>query len=260
MAGVTTNPPPNSYYPASRTRANTINQMDAIPPALARLTHFGAPDPSGTRNLTPVLNRDDAIREWERRHAGPGHHKQSSLHNAGYSQLDYLQEQAELASGWGYGHAHTSSGHYQMQPGIGVVAASPHSAATRSEYDSHQLQLPLTNPPRSAPIASYLPAYPPPAATGGVGGGVFDAFEGREANMGMMYTPLQPSQVGYGYGGAGGGGVGGHQARASYSGPYHQGAGGNNPFGVGLGGQGQSGNQGQGSPRWQRRSQGYGGA
>jgi dual specificity protein kinase YAK1 len=252
MPGVTTNPPPNTYYPPSRNRANTINQMDVIPPALARLTHFGMADPSGTRNLTPVLNRDEAIREWERRQ-GSGHSKQSSLANASYPQLEYLQEQAELSGGWGYGHGHSASGHYQMQPGIGVIGASPHSTS-RSDYDPH------LNPPRSAPIAQYLPAYPPAAATGGPG---FDAFDSREVvNMGMLYTPLQPSQAGYGYGG---GGSGGHQARASYSGPYQVGAG-NNPFGMGGPGQGPSQGQAQGqgqvpgpgSPRWQRRSQGYG--
>ena len=100
---VVTNPPPNSYYPATRNRANTINQMDAIPPALARLTHMSMPDPSGQRNLTPVLNRgDDAYREWERRQQG-GHSKNSSLAQTSYPQLEYLQEQAELAaynSGW----------------------------------------------------------------------------------------------------------------------------------------------------------------
>ena len=117
-AGVT-NPPPNSYYPATRNRANTINQMDAIPPALARLTHMSMPDPSGQRNLTPVLNRgDDAYREWERRQQG-GLSKNSSLAQASYPQLEYLQEQAELAAmsgGWMMPPpAHT----HNRQPGPG---------------------------------------------------------------------------------------------------------------------------------------------
>lgn len=260
-----TNPPPNSYYPSSRNRANTINQMDAIPPALARLTHFGAPDPSGQRNLTPVLNRDDAIREWERRQAG-GHSKQSSLHNASYPQLEYLQEQAELAAmsgqGWmmpgQYGHVQpplpppvSHSGHrpqnsasYQMQPHISMT---PHSPASAYRYDM---------PHNSGPSTpGYLPAFPPAAATGGGSSSSagFDGFDSRDPSMGMMYTPLQPSQAYHG-------GGGGHQARASFSGPYHNGngpgsaaPGSNNPFG------GPGPAQGQQSPRYQRRSQGYGG-
>jgi dual specificity protein kinase YAK1 len=255
-----TNPPPNSYYPSSRNRANTINQMDAIPPALARLTHFGAPDPSGQRNLTPVLNRDDAIREWERRHAS-GHTKQSSMHNASYPQLEYLQEQAELAAmsgGWvmpgqygpshvqpspGRGHRSQGSVSYQMQPHISMT---PHSPATAS----YRFDVPHTSS-HSSP--GYLPAFPPPAATGGNPG--FDGFDGRDPSMGMMYTPLQPSQAYHS--------PGGHQARASFSGPYHNGSAGapgsNNPFGGPPGQiQGQGQGQGQGSPRYQRRSQGYG--
>lgn len=44
------------------------NQMDIIPPALQRVDQDM---PYGGKNaLTPVLNRDDAIREWERRQTG----------------------------------------------------------------------------------------------------------------------------------------------------------------------------------------------
>lgn len=259
-----TNPPPNSYYPSSRNRASTINQMDSIPPALARLTHFGAPDPSGTRNLTPVLNRDEAIREWERRQSGHG--KKSSLANASYPQLEYLQEQAELAAmggqGWMVpgpygpppshhsGHSHTlSSGgnHYQMQPGIG---ASPQHLSSQPDYRRRPSEYDPPLPTSSS--RAYLPTYPPPAATSAPNSAGFDGFDAREPSLGMMYTPLQPSQAPYpGY-------AHGHGHRASYSGPYNgshpqpppQPAA-NNPF---------AGQQGQQpvSPRYQRRSQGYG--
>lgn len=230
---INTNPPPNSYYPASRNRSSTINQMDVIPPALARLTHMSMPDPSGQRNLTPVLNRgDDPYREWERRQAG--HAKKSSMHHSSYPQLEYLQEQAELAAmggswmmpgqyapamsttggvggGGGGGAGHRSrpstSGQYQMQPHIGVSPTSPggppggyrpHNTHSRqaSEYD-----LPLSAAPNSAPSASsarpYLPAFPPPAATSSLAPAApFDPFDSRDSGnmgMGMMYSPLQPS-------------------------------------------------------------------
>lgn len=107
----------------SRNRANTINQMDVIPPALARLTHLGPQDPAGSRSaLTPVLNRDEAIREWERRQNAVqmGHGKRPSMAYPGNPQLDYLQEQAEMIS---YGGDWTrpaqiahSGGYYDPQP------------------------------------------------------------------------------------------------------------------------------------------------
>ena len=256
MMAAATNPPPSSYYPASRNRANTINQIDAIPPALARLTHFGAPDPSGTRNLTPVMNRDDAIREWERRQQG--HSKKSSLHTASYPQLEFLQEQAELAAVGGqnwtmpgqYGPAHahrsqpsTSSHGYQMQPPIGASPQRDYRARPiASEYEPP--------PPASASSSQlYLPTYPPPAATSNPPSAIFDAFDSRDSTMGMMYTPLQPNQAGYHQQGYPGGHAG-HQARASYSGPYHNGPN-SNPFT-------QPQPPGPVSPRYHRRSQGYG--
>ena len=56
-------------YPQLEYRS-TGNQMDTIPPALARLQHMNQDVIAGRNALTPVLNRDDAMREWERRQAG----------------------------------------------------------------------------------------------------------------------------------------------------------------------------------------------
>jgi len=89
------NPPSTAYYPNSRARANTINQMDRIPPALARLQHMSQDVISGRNALTPVLNRDDAIKEWERRQSGKATAAQP------YPQLEFLQQQAELAAASG---------------------------------------------------------------------------------------------------------------------------------------------------------------
>ncbi|KAK4687922.1 dual specificity protein kinase YAK1, partial [Tremellales sp. Uapishka_1] len=247
-----TNPPPNSYHPSSRNRANTINQMDAIPPALARLTNLGAADPSGVRSaLTPVLNRDEAIREWERRNAG--HAKRSSMQTTSYPQLEYLQEQAELAAMGGqnwmmpgqYSHGHRSnhsssgSGQFQMQPHIGVSSPSDYRPRpAQSDYE----------PPRSA--GSFLPAYPPPAATSQPNSATFDAFDNRDSNLGLMYTPLQPSQAPYNnYPGT-------HGSRSSYSGPYSAGPAQNrnNPFASQ-----NPANNGASDPRYNSRRGGGGG-
>ncbi|WWC71928.1 uncharacterized protein I206_105887 [Kwoniella pini CBS 10737] len=286
VSSSTTNPPPNSYYPATRNRANTINQIDAIPPALARLVQYGAQDPSGTRNsLTPVLMRDD-YEQYNNLHSGGGgghQHKASGLAHQSYPQLEYLQEQAELASNqWllptnsqnPYGntsHGGHSGRHrnhlslsgnqnYQMQPPIGIGISPPTNEYTsssningRREYDfahSHQSR------------ASYgghttgLPTYPPPAATLNNSNNVnvnFDTFgDNSGVGMGMMYTPLQPS---YGSGSNSNSGSGsnsnnnnnhGHQSRASYSGPY--GTNNQSPFGnANNGGGGGAGGQ---SPRY----------
>ncbi|KAJ7647142.1 kinase-like domain-containing protein [Roridomyces roridus] len=100
--------PSTSYYPNARARANTINQMDsAVPPALARLQHMNQDVIAGRNALTPVLNRDDAMREWERRQAG----KPSAAQP--YPQLEYLQQQAEMAAAAG---TQTNWARYQPPP------------------------------------------------------------------------------------------------------------------------------------------------
>ncbi|KAJ7496093.1 kinase-like domain-containing protein [Mycena galericulata] len=99
--------PSSSYYPNARARANTINQMDPVPPALARLQHMNQDVIAGRNALTPVLNRDDAMREWERRQAG----KPSAAQP--YPQLEYLQQQAEMAAAAG---TQTNWARYQPPP------------------------------------------------------------------------------------------------------------------------------------------------
>ncbi|KAK7005729.1 Serine/threonine-protein kinase ppk15 [Favolaschia claudopus] len=83
----------NANNANARTRSNTIgNQIDPVPPALARLQHMNQDVIAGRNALTPVLNRDDAMREWERRQAS-GKIAQA----VPYPQLEYLQQQAEMA-------------------------------------------------------------------------------------------------------------------------------------------------------------------
>ena len=92
----------NPYIPTSRARANTINQMDSVPPALARLQQMNQDVIAGRNTLTPILNRDDAMREWERRQAGKVTAAQP------YPQLEYLQQQAEMAATTGMSNWTTS--------------------------------------------------------------------------------------------------------------------------------------------------------
>ncbi|BEI94681.1 uncharacterized protein CcaverHIS019_0702620 [Cutaneotrichosporon cavernicola] len=275
-----TNPPPNSYFPGSRNRANTINQMDTIPPALARLTNLGAPDPSNRSSLTPVLHREDMAEAWERRQQGG--HKPSNLQHQTYAQLEYLQEQAELVNMAQQGyvmpgqyqghHAHHAStsgppsagglaslgGHhrgtqsfsgtqaYQMQPPIGTHEyrgrVPPLQLTATNEYDPTR-----SGSSSAAGGAPYLPTYPPAAATSQPNSATFDAFDARDTMSGLMYTPLQPTQAQTQ--GAYGAFTPGHAARSSFSGPYNSSANSqrNNPF---------AGQQPAASPR--RGGHGYG--
>jgi dual specificity protein kinase YAK1 len=201
------NPPPSSYYPTTtRSRANTINRMDVIPPALARLTHLGAADPAGNRSaLTPVLNRDDAIREWERRNtAHLGHAKRASI-APGNPQLDFLQEQAEMMGQvWSNQYGGNGMHAYRMQPPPPVLESSGRPSQHRSGLST---DFGMLEPPSSAAASmsspraygssgasssnAYLPAFPPAAAS------AFDSYDPRGDSMSMMYTPLQPHSAGY---------------------------------------------------------------
>lgn len=213
LASNIANPPPTTYYPTTRNRANTINQMDVIPPALARLTHLGPADPAGTRSsLTPVLNRDEAIQEWERRNAtGMGHAKRPSMANPGNPQLEFLQEQAELhhnawanPASYGSGGRHSMNGNgYTMQPPPPVMVdghgrSGQHRPTISTDYASMPPTIGAASVPNSPrhPSSSHsnhhysqssghslLPAFPPPAAS------AFDSFDSRVGDLSAMGYP-----------------------------------------------------------------------
>lgn len=205
------NPPSSSYYPPSRTRANTINQMDIVPPALARIaSNIGVDASALKRNtLTPVLNREEAIKEWERRQTGKRAHQP-------YPQLEYLQQQAELAS----------SSWPQQQPGqqpgrFAMPFNAPPAAVVHDIQDKGGMR---GGPVRydQQPYVSGVNRY----AGGGGGGsqaGGYQANNGydnydRGDPMGSMYAPLQPTQY-YGPGAGSGGGGGGGATRGPVSPP-----------------------------------------
>lgn len=213
------NPPSTAYYPNSRARANTINNMDAIPPALARLQHMNHDVISGRNALTPVLNRDDAMREWERRQTGKAAATQP------YPQLEFLQQQAELAASglanWNQPRtalryqAQPSSLSHSYQPQSTIVVDEPERrdailsnvrSAARSDQGAQSLYgsttaANLTSPPQayaggSQQTPRYAGSYPQqqPASS-------FDID--RRTDIGNMYVPMQPDQY-QAYGQAGG--------------------------------------------------------
>ncbi|KIJ68002.1 hypothetical protein HYDPIDRAFT_83234 [Hydnomerulius pinastri MD-312] len=220
------NPNPPSHYPNThaRARANTINHNDVIPPALARLQHMNQDVIAGRNALTPVLNRDDAMREWERRQAG----KPSAAQP--YPQLEYLQQQAELAAAgglaaWGQPGPGAGAGgsrypaqpsklSHSYQPTIIVDDDSRREAvmsnvrsAARSDAGSGSY-----NPAAmvTSPTQTYAANLGAGAGSGGAGGGAgagryqtaygqqtpnspFESL-GQRTDIGTLYVPLQPDQ------------------------------------------------------------------
>ncbi|KAI6110557.1 kinase-like domain-containing protein [Pisolithus croceorrhizus] len=202
------NAPPSSYFPGThaRARANTINH-DAIPPALARLQHMNQDVLVGGRNaLTPVLNRDDAMREWERRQAG------KPPAQAPYPQLEYLHQQAELAVAGGAWHGGTGARYgaaqpsklsqsYQPQPTIVVDDDGRRDAIMSNVRSAARVEATAGTVPSSGTYNSAAmvtsPTQPYPGATT-VGGGryqgpSFDGLGGR-TDVGTLYVSMQPEQ------------------------------------------------------------------
>jgi dual specificity protein kinase YAK1 len=207
--------PPSSYYPNARARANTINQMDSVPPALARLQHMNQDVISGRNALTPVLKRDDAIREWERRQTGKVAAAQP------YPQLEYLQQQAELAAAqgltnWGSSSRYAGSGtapqhssnlahSFHVQPATtamvvdddrrDVVMSSVRSAAqsdgpgTVFGASSNAVTNTSQAFSNTATATSRFPAFSQQQQQSQN----FDTID-RRTDIGSLYVPMQPDQ------------------------------------------------------------------
>ena len=109
--------------------------MDNIPPALARLQHMSQDVIGGRNALTPVLKRDDAIREWERRQTGKVVAAQP------YPQLEYLHQQAEIVASQGLANWHPGPGGGNRYTGAGGSGQPPTSAL------AHAYHIPQTNQP-----------------------------------------------------------------------------------------------------------------
>lgn len=196
-------PPSNTYYNNSRGRANTINQMDAVPPALARLQHMSQDVIAGRNALTPVLNRDDAMREWERRQTGKPPAAQP------YPQLEFLQQQAEMAAASGmtnWAQQPVNSGRYQppasklshsYAPTIvvdedrqnAVMSNARNVAPSNNNYSTSAS---ITSPPQayssnSATANRYTSNYPQQQASSSP----FDSVD-RRTDIGNMFVPMQP--------------------------------------------------------------------
>ncbi|KAF8973102.1 kinase-like domain-containing protein [Flammula alnicola] len=203
------NIPANPYIPNARARANTINQMDsAVPPALARLQHMNQDVISGRNALTPVLNRDDAMREWERRQAGKAAAAQP------YPQLEYLQQQAEMVSSSGLSNWGASQ-RYPPPPSKLSHAYQPQTIMVDDDNNSRREAV-MSNVRSAARSEGASGGYsgsavissPPQAYTGNTtttgnryaanynqnpAVSAFDSID-RRTDIGNMYVPMQPDQ------------------------------------------------------------------
>lgn len=123
--------------------------------------------------MTPIINRDEAMREWERRNtsggnammSGGGHQKRNSWQK--YPQLEFLQEQAERAASQSY--MNQARGYIPQQ----AAPPPPPSSNLNVVIDPNtNLQRQQYNYNAGTPIDAY----------------------GSNDGMGTLYMPLVPPQ------------------------------------------------------------------
>jgi dual specificity protein kinase YAK1 len=79
----------------TRSRSNTMTRMDLVPSQMAKMGIEAG------HSMTPVMNRDESIREWERRQQqqmqsnGGQSSRQTKQQRSDYQHLDLLQQQAD---------------------------------------------------------------------------------------------------------------------------------------------------------------------
>ncbi|TIC29574.1 kinase-like protein [Wallemia mellicola] len=167
----TTMPPPP---PPPQTKQWGNSGMDIIPPQLAKIAAMSSHENLGRgSSMTPIINRDEAMREWERRNtsggsammSGGGHQKRNSWQQ--YPQLEFLQEQAERAASQSY--MNQARGYIPQQ------AAPPPPASSNLNVvidPNTNLQRQQYNYNAGTPIDAY----------------------GSNDGMGTLYVPLVPPQ------------------------------------------------------------------
>ncbi|KAK2464234.1 hypothetical protein APHAL10511_003691 [Amanita phalloides] len=204
VAGLNPNLPSSSYYPSTRARANTINQMDTIPtalaPALARLQHMNQDVIGGRNALTPVLNRDDAMREWERRQSG------KPIAAQPYPQLEYLQQQAEAVAASGLTNWASSS---RYPPPPSKLSHSFHPPTITVDGENTRRDVVMSNVRNAARTDNTSAMYtsgaiiPSPAQTTGSSRYATTYSQSQQSgptpfdsrtDMGNLYVPIQPDQ------------------------------------------------------------------
>lgn len=173
-------------------------------------------DVIGRNALTPVLNREDAMKEWERRQSG-----KAAAPSQPYPQLEYLQQQAELAAASGLSSwAGTAAGasRYPAQPSKLSHSYNPQSMVTDDVNEGSRRDAVMSNVRSAARgdggaamygSAGGVISNPPQAYTGNSttsgnryamtynqqqqapSSNVFDSVD-RRTDIGNMFVPMQP--------------------------------------------------------------------
>jgi len=149
----------------------------------------------GRNTLTPVLNRDDPMKEWESRRQGGGKRQH-------YPELEYLQQQAELANssglgGWPSTGQNTSS---RYPPMTHDPIGGKQGASGLREVSMSASRAPRYDHPASASISSPPQAYSNNASSNRYSTqayqqspvGPYEGYEARHDAMASLYAPLQP--------------------------------------------------------------------
>lgn len=159
---------------------------NSVPPALARLQHMNQDVISGRNALTPVLNRDDAMKEWERRQQGG-----KAAPAQTYPQLEFLQQQAELAAASGLTTWVSHSGAAGVGAGGGRGGGAAYQPATGSglahQYHPSQTSI-VVDEERRDQIMSNVRAS---ARAGGDGTSVGSSAYGPPSSAGVISSPPQ---------------------------------------------------------------------
>ena len=188
--------------------------MDSVPPALARLQQMNQDVIAGRNTLTPILNRDDAMREWERRQAGKVTAAQP------YPQLEYLQQQAEMAATTGMSNWTTSHTRYPAAPSKLSLTYQPQTVLADEDNNNTRRDAVMSNVRAAARndtaggvySTSNIISSPPQAYTGNTAttgnryptanynnqgqpqaASTFDSID-RRTDVGNMYVPIQSDQ------------------------------------------------------------------
>ena len=145
-------------------------------------------DVIGGRNaLTPVLNRDDAIKEWERRQSGKATAAQP------YPQLEFLQQQAELAAASGITSWPQPATRYQPAQGSGL--AQQYHPPSAIVVDDDRRDAIMSNVRATAQGQTYIsnPITNPPAAyTGAAGSRYTVTYPQQPAGGSQSQSQQQP--------------------------------------------------------------------
>lgn len=181
--------PPSGYYggadDASGQRRSD-NRLSMIPPQLAKL----GLDPSlaAGQNMAGLVNRDDPLREWERRQNGLAPLSAANMSSSGkkrqsanYQQLDALQQQAELGGGWVGGTSSSNSsggggGGGWDQAMLGKTGASG-SGSFSVVVDGSQERLGAGSGSNLAGMTGTGIAAPPAAYSSGSGAGAMGRYQ-----------------------------------------------------------------------------------